>query len=159
MRFKRRKIIMLLDNCTPHKVNLKLNNIKLVFFPPNVTSKLQPLDQGIINEVKKSYRANLVRKLIEKMDKQEEYVVDILEGIFRLNSAWSCTKQSVIANCFKKSGVMDSAVVESTDEVEIDLNLLPEELGRVDFGGATLEDYIHIDDMVSNSSLWLTYSR
>jgi hypothetical protein len=51
---------MLLDNASSHVVSsakvgkshdfstLGLNNMTLVFLPPNVTSIVQPLDQGII---------------------------------------------------------------------------------------------------------------
>ena len=42
-----RKVLMLLDNCSSH-VDLELSNIEIFFFPPNTTSIIQPLDQGII---------------------------------------------------------------------------------------------------------------
>jgi hypothetical protein len=35
---------------------LKLNNVTLVFLPPNVTSIVQPLDQGIITSFKIQYK-------------------------------------------------------------------------------------------------------
>jgi len=41
-----RKILLFLDNFLGHSVNSELSNIKLVFFPPNTTSHLQPLDAG-----------------------------------------------------------------------------------------------------------------
>jgi hypothetical protein len=38
------KVILFVDNCSahPHSVATKLEAIKLVFFPPNLTSKLRP---------------------------------------------------------------------------------------------------------------------
>jgi hypothetical protein len=38
------KVILFVDNCAshPHSVATKLEAIKLVFFPTNMTSKLQP---------------------------------------------------------------------------------------------------------------------
>ena len=59
---------MILDNSSSHVVSfakasksygfstLELNNITLVFLPPNVTSVVQPLDQGIIASLKFSTR-------------------------------------------------------------------------------------------------------
>lgn len=48
---KNRKILLLVDNCTAH-CDISLKNIKLMFFPPNVTSVLQPMDQGVIRSFK-----------------------------------------------------------------------------------------------------------
>lgn len=42
-----RKVLLFLDNATSHP-NIALKNVKLLFFPPNMTSVCQPLDQGII---------------------------------------------------------------------------------------------------------------
>ncbi len=53
MREQHRSILLFVDNCSAHP-DLTLSNIKLVFFPPNTTSKLQPCDSGIIQNVKLS---------------------------------------------------------------------------------------------------------
>lgn len=43
---KKRKILLFIDNCTAHQVpNLK--NVKVIFFPPNMTSYVQPMDMGM----------------------------------------------------------------------------------------------------------------
>ena len=39
--------LLLLDNCPAHP-DIKLSNVKLVFLPKNTTSRLEPLDRGII---------------------------------------------------------------------------------------------------------------
>lgn len=54
-----RKIIMFLDNAASHP-NDEYSNIKLAFLPPNTTSVLQPLDAGIIQAFKLSYRKLLL---------------------------------------------------------------------------------------------------
>lgn len=59
IRQQNRNILLFLDNCSAHgcyKVMQKsLKNIKLAFFPPNCTSHIQPLDQGIIQSLKVRY--------------------------------------------------------------------------------------------------------
>ena len=70
---QKKKILLFLDYFSGHYVNLNLKNVKLAYFPPNCTSKLQPLDQGIIALFKKSYRAGMVRKLIEQIDAEVHY--------------------------------------------------------------------------------------
>ena len=53
------KICLLVDNCPAHPNPPKFvpKNIELVFLPPNTTSVLQPMDQGIIKNLKTRYRA------------------------------------------------------------------------------------------------------
>lgn len=43
---KRRTILLFIDNCTAHQVP-NLNNVKVIFFPPNMTSHVQPMDMSI----------------------------------------------------------------------------------------------------------------
>ena len=50
-----REVCLLLDNASVHK-DVDLDNITLVFFPPNTTSILQPLDAGILANFKYRYR-------------------------------------------------------------------------------------------------------
>ena len=66
-------MIMILDNTSSHVVSfakvgksygfstLELTNMVLVFLPPNVTSVVQPLDQGIITSFKIQYKNELLR--------------------------------------------------------------------------------------------------
>ncbi|KAG0435058.1 Tigger transposable element-derived protein 6 [Dictyocoela muelleri] len=47
-RVRNRKILLILYNCLSHKITCELTHIELLFLPKNSTSKLQPLDAGII---------------------------------------------------------------------------------------------------------------
>jgi len=55
---ERRHIILLMDNAKCHGCEniSSLSNVKVHFLPPNTTSHLQPLDQGIIYSLKAQYR-------------------------------------------------------------------------------------------------------
>ena len=55
----RRQVFLLLDNAPSHPSSLTLSNVKTLFLPANTTSKLQPLDQGIIQGI---IQANLQKE-------------------------------------------------------------------------------------------------
>ena len=48
-RWQNRKVLLTLDNFAAHKnLSYQPTNIRLEYFLPNMTSFVQPLDQGII---------------------------------------------------------------------------------------------------------------
>lgn len=48
MLWEKKNIILFIDNCTFHGSIPKMENIKLTFYLPNMTSFDQPMDQGIV---------------------------------------------------------------------------------------------------------------
>ncbi len=62
---KNRHILLLMDNtgCHPQELEDKYSNIKIFFLPANTTSKLQPLDLGIIKSFKAHYANTVVQNL------------------------------------------------------------------------------------------------
>jgi transposase-like protein len=62
---EKRKVLVFVDNCAAHPPIPNLKSITLKFLPPNTTSKLQPMDQGIINNLKVKYRQKLLKYIIQ----------------------------------------------------------------------------------------------
>ncbi|CAG8752139.1 10682_t:CDS:2, partial [Rhizophagus irregularis] len=57
IKHNKQRILLLLDNCKSYKIDtLVLENVEVCFLLPNTTSKLQPMDSGIIMSFKKHYR-------------------------------------------------------------------------------------------------------
>ena len=65
----RRRVILVIDNARSHICeNLQLSNVKVISLPPNTTSKLQPLDAGIITAFKMHYRLRQIAWGLDKLD-------------------------------------------------------------------------------------------
>ena len=79
-----KKIALVLDNATCHPQDIPnvLKSIKLVFLPPNTTSVVQPMDQGIICNFKRKFKAIYSQVLVEKGP------WDILKVCFAIQKDW-----------------------------------------------------------------------
>nr|XP_057918490.1 tigger transposable element-derived protein 4-like [Doryrhamphus excisus] len=113
-----RKICMIVDNCTAHP-NVGLDNIELVFLPPNTTSHTLPMDGGIIRNLKFFYRHILANRRLQAAEKKETFKWDLLDAMFAIKSAWANVKQSTIRNVFRKVGFVAGEDVEGSADVEV----------------------------------------
>ncbi|KAG6923034.1 JRK-like [Chelydra serpentina] len=100
------KALLLLDNCPAHPpvetLTSKDGKIKVSYLPKNTTSKIQPLDQGIIATFKMNYRKALVKKLN-------------LLHVFNLGeTAWLGITPSMMEKCWHH-GLKSAFVTESDD--------------------------------------------
>ena len=76
--------ILVFDNCSAHPDAKELVNYdgKVIakYLPPNVTVLIQPMDQGVIQSVKKRYKKKLLRRLIIEDDLGSS-IVDFIKGV------------------------------------------------------------------------------
>ena len=122
MRKKGRKILMFLDNASSH-ADMKMSNVKLEFFPANCTSKLQPLDLGIIRATKARYRKMLMRRLLSCIDdchsaSELTKQINVLDCVNWVAKAWQTTKESTIQACFAHAGF--GSDVQTSDDSDSD---------------------------------------
>ena len=68
LKMKSRTIILMMDNAGCHPHDLEYSNIKIIWLPPNTTSKLQPPDLGIIQNFEVHYRKRLLRYVLSRID-------------------------------------------------------------------------------------------
>ena len=123
---KNRRILLIVDNCPSHTTPQDLKFIKLVFFPPNVTSILQPCDQGIIKSLKTHYRKLHVSQIIQRIENNQPTKLSVLDAILLASKAWDNVTSSTIKNCFRHAGFqIDSENFDSDDSLEDDEDNIP----------------------------------
>lgn len=148
MQEQNRQILLFLDNASVHK-ELNMSNVTMKFFPPNTTTELQPLDQGIISNFKCHYRKQLLRKLCSSVDvilfspeTQFHFEMNILDSVTWIKNAWDAVKSETITKCFGRSGFITPTTIEEdmlvSDSMEL-AELMP---------GFNVEDYVECDSQV-----------
>lgn len=86
---EKKKVALIIDNCPAHPTIDNLKSIGLVFLPPNTTSKLQPMDQGVIRYLKAYYKYLALQRLVVTIDKGKYLpVFSILDAMKMLDLAW-----------------------------------------------------------------------
>jgi hypothetical protein len=118
---EKRKILLFLDNAPVHPVDLKLSNVTIIFFPPNTTSVIQPLDQGIIRAFKAHYRSRLVKRIISRCtlaSTPDQVTITALDAVDWIATAWSDVTQPTIVNTFGKAGFQHRHASSPAEDVE-----------------------------------------
>ena len=108
MRAAGHHVLYVCDNASSHQ-NKEYSNIKFLMLPPNSTSVIQPLDQGIIMSVKRRYKKKLAERYLVSVENNKDAnallkQLDIVAAINMVHNAWKKTPSSIIENCFHKAG-------------------------------------------------------
>ncbi|XP_008562678.1 PREDICTED: tigger transposable element-derived protein 1-like [Galeopterus variegatus] len=105
------RVLLILDNAPVHcheELENAHPNIEVLFMPPNTTSLIQPLNQGIMKAFKAHYIRQLYSKAYESLDTNKETTmidswkaVTIRNVIDYVGSAWDSIKQATINKCWE----------------------------------------------------------
>lgn len=121
-----RKILLFLDNAPVHPQVIDLQHITIKFFPANTTSKIQPLDQGVIRNFKANYRRQLVQHIIASSKtaySADDVVITALDAVCWIDNAWKSITESTIRNTFREAGFqMPISVSNSTSSLSKESN-------------------------------------
>ena len=78
------KAVLLMDNCSAHPGEEELvssdGKVMVKFLPPNVTSLIQPMDQGVLVSIKRRYRSKILQELVLN-DNSGVSIIDFLKKI------------------------------------------------------------------------------
>uniref|UniRef100_F7ASD9 Tigger transposable element derived 7 n=2 Tax=Monodelphis domestica TaxID=13616 RepID=F7ASD9_MONDO len=112
------KAVLLLDNSPAHPSAESLmssdGRIKCIFFPPNTTSFIQPMNQGVILSCKRLYRWKQLEEslvIFDESDEEQETrgektvgkikAYDIKNAVFNWAKSWEEVEQITIANAWE----------------------------------------------------------
>ncbi|GBN90980.1 hypothetical protein AVEN_266275-1 [Araneus ventricosus] len=103
---KKRRILLFIDNFNPHSNFPALTNITVKSLLPTTTSKLLPLDQGVIRSSKVGYREQIMRRFLDSIGEGKPCAsINILH-------------QTTVKNCFIKAGFSENKTSNETEEVD-----------------------------------------
>ncbi|XP_039290473.1 jerky protein homolog-like [Nilaparvata lugens] len=118
--------LLLLDNAPTHPDESVLvsGDIRAIFLPPNVMSLLQPLDQGVIENLKRHYRQKLLKQLLLNLDNEVTVVqslkkINLKDVIFWLDESWKNVKQSTLQKSWKNISLNNGSEPSEDDEDEL----------------------------------------
>ena len=145
MSLQRRKIALLLDNCSAHPKTVSgLKSVRMFFLPPNCTSVLQPMDQGIIICFKHHYKTAINKKNIEALENGTEFSLSLLEALREAQRAWAKVTPETISNCwlhmpFREYGSPKEFIAPENDQPGLSTD--------------EFEEFVHIDDELITSEI------
>ncbi|XP_050340946.1 uncharacterized protein LOC126767504 [Bactrocera neohumeralis] len=111
-----------------------------------MTSKLQPLDQGVIQNLKVFYRTRIVKEALKRIEANEKQDITLTDCINHVTKAWDIdVKIQTIANCFKKAGFGQYSEWEEEDDIPLTDYEAWLKANKITCS-ATLQDYIAEDN-------------
>lgn len=106
-----RKAILLIDTCSAHG-NIEaippLRNVVVKFLPPSTTSKIQPMDAGIVAAVKLRFRKMHMERALDAIDEsiKDIYKIDQLTAMRLIQTVWDELPAEVHIKCWKHTGLL-----------------------------------------------------
>jgi hypothetical protein len=123
------KILLLLDNApghSPHIADLN-EHVKVDFMPPNTTSLIQPMDQGVISTFKAYYLRQTYDQALEETSEKDISLKDywkqfnIHHCITNIDALWNEISESCIAGCWNALTANDQINQDSNARFYIEL--------------------------------------
>ncbi|XP_070385509.1 tigger transposable element-derived protein 4-like [Dermacentor albipictus] len=133
-------LLVIGKSLNPRKIN-NLEAVTLEFLPANMTSVLQPMDQGVIEVARKFYRKSLLRRILCSYNSGKKYEIDLLGAVHLIAEAWRQVRLLTIANCLVHAGFSraEKSLEPYTDEFS-DCNELCDEVRKAAGCASDAED-------------------
>jgi len=105
------KALLLLDNAPAHPDAPSLvssdRNIKAMFLPANTTALIQPMDQGVLEAVKRRYRRALLQRLLLEDEEGRSITefckkINIKDVVYMSAAAWDDISPVTLTRSWRK---------------------------------------------------------
>ena len=128
---RNRRVALLLDNASCHdrtETLPKLHHLDVMYLPARTTSRIQPLDTGVIENVKRKYRRRQLERasdLIEEGTTQNFHMTNLYVTTTIMPKIWTNINEDTISNCFTKTGLVTTQPTnDSETERRVSTNLI-----------------------------------
>ncbi|GFX97449.1 tigger transposable element-derived protein 1 [Trichonephila clavipes] len=156
------KVLLIVDNAASHP-QLEHPNVQLVFLPPNTTSLIQPLDQGIIATFKKYYIKTTYKFILNKIENESLTVKDvwkqfsIFDCLIHVASASAQIRPRTLNACWKKiwPACVTDNITTQTSTLSDEIINLTHEIGGDGFNTFSHDDTdeLLVDDALSDNDI------
>jgi len=153
------RVLLLLDNCPSHKIDgLVLSHVDVHFLPPNTTSKIQPMDAGIIMSFKKHYRHLHIKWILNQVEDGndiKDLKMDVLQAIQYIIKSWEEITPETICNCWQHTKILPAAIDTASNVGETNIPTLEELSDSI--GALNLSNAMQIDEFLNNPEEGMVY--
>ncbi|KFO84398.1 Tigger transposable element-derived protein 4, partial [Buceros rhinoceros silvestris] len=139
---QQRQVVVLVDAHPAHTEVKNLKSVKLVFSPPG--SK-----QGLIRSLKVRYRHCLIKRFVDCVEGNKEFMLTLLDAIEMLYLCWrEVTPETIVKGSSEAGFKLETEANGNNAEVEsdFDLNARAQAAGVEFPGSLSLEEYAALDD-------------
>ncbi len=120
-----KKALLLLDNAPSHPdaEELTCDKICAKFLPANTTSLIQPMDQGVLESLKRRHKKLLLRKFLE----EDEHAISMFAALKGINmkhvvymsaEAWDDVPSTTLLKSWNKLLRRTEEITQETDDLE-----------------------------------------
>lgn len=163
------KVLILLDNVSSHPSEIcEVNeSIKVVFLPPNTTSILQPMDQGVISAFKANYLKETLSQLINSCDANDQLSIkefwkqfNIKMAIEIIDKCWKGLTLHCMNRVWKKlwpqvtvESINNSEEIDGVSQTTKEIVNLTHQVGFTDVDEEDVSALLQEEDDLSNEDL------
>ncbi|NXP10479.1 TIGD4 protein, partial [Thinocorus orbignyianus] len=145
---QQRQVVILVDSLPAHTEVENLKSVKLVFSPPDSSSCIA-MKQGVIRSLKVKYRRCLIKRFVDCVESNKEFMLTLLDAIEMLHLCWRKVTPETFVKSYNEAGFkLETKAKRSNAEVESGFDLIAHaQAAGVEFPkGLSLEEYAALDD-------------
>uniref|UniRef100_A0A8C4KDL9 Tigger transposable element derived 4 n=1 Tax=Dromaius novaehollandiae TaxID=8790 RepID=A0A8C4KDL9_DRONO len=100
---QQRRVVIFVDPLPAHSEVKNLKAVELVFFPPDASSCIA-MKQGVIRSLKVKYRHCLIKRFVDCVVDNKEFMLTLLDAVEMLHLCWRKVAPETIVKSYKEAG-------------------------------------------------------